>query len=72
MRNLQAWNYRTGVRDRCFGKDESTLVFQKVPAEICTNCGEEYISSLINATLLSLAREELNKGVTLEVLRYAA
>ena len=53
-------------------KDESTLVFQKVPAEICTNCGEEYISSLINATLLSLAREELNKGVTLEVLRYAA
>ena len=25
-------------------KDHTTLVFKKVPAEICENCGEEYIS----------------------------
>lgn len=53
-------------------RNDATLVFKQVPAEICANCGEEYISAEVNAALLSVAGAEMNKGVTLEVLRYAA
>ena len=53
-------------------KDNTTLVFKNVPAQICNNCGEEYISSKINSAILSHARKEANKGVTLEMLRFAA
>ena len=53
-------------------KDNTTLVFKNVPAQICNNCGEEYISSEINCAILSHARKEANKGITLEMLRFAA
>jgi YgiT-type zinc finger domain-containing protein len=53
-------------------KDDITLVFKNVPAQICTNCGEEYISSETNKAILSRAREESGKGITLEMLHFAA
>jgi len=60
--------YTTVVLER----DQTTLVFKHVPAEICNNCGEEYISSEVNKALLRHARKELNRGVTLEMLNFAA
>lgn len=60
--------YTTVVLDR----DQTILVFRRVPARICDNCGEEYISSEVNRTLLRVAREELKRGVTVEILNYAA
>jgi YgiT-type zinc finger domain-containing protein len=53
-------------------KDEITLVFKNVPAKICGNCGEEYISSEINRAILSRARDESGRGITLEMLRFEA
>ena len=53
-------------------KDDTTLVFKNVPAQICNNCGEEYISSEINRAILSRAREESDRGITLEMLCFAA
>jgi YgiT-type zinc finger domain-containing protein len=53
-------------------KDHTTLVFKRVPAEICENCGEEYISEEVNKALLLRAREELERGVVLEMLNFAA
>ncbi len=53
-------------------RDDTTLVFKNVPAQICSNCGEEYISSEINRAILSRAREESDRGITLEMLRFAA
>lgn len=50
----------------------TTLVFKRVPAQICDNCGEEYISSEVNRKLLSHARDEINRGITLELLEFAA
>lgn len=51
---------------------DTILVYKRVPASICENCGEEYISSKVNKALLKLAREELKRGVKLEVLNFAA
>jgi YgiT-type zinc finger domain-containing protein len=53
-------------------KDETILVFKQVPSEICENCGEEYISSEVNRSLLRHAREELNRNVTLEMLTFSS
>lgn len=53
-------------------KEHTTLVFKKVPAMICDNCGEEYVSAEVNKALLRRAREELDRGVVLEMLNFAA
>lgn len=53
-------------------KDEVTLVFKRVLAQIGDNCGEEYVSAAINNTLLQRAQAEVNKGVMLEMLNFAA
>jgi len=53
-------------------KDQTTLVFKDVPAEICDNCGEEYLSSDTNKKLLQLANDASKRGVSLELMKYAA
>jgi len=50
----------------------TTLVFKEVPADVCDNCGEEYLSSDTNQDLLEKARQSIERGVDLELLRYAA
>lgn len=53
-------------------RDQTTLVLRKVPAKICENCGEEYLSANINRALLQKAQEAVARGVDLELLRFAA
>ena len=60
--------YATVVLER----DRTIIVFKKVPAQICGSCGEEYVSKTVNEALLRRAREEAARGVTLEMLDFAA
>ncbi|MDZ7412953.1 MAG: type II toxin-antitoxin system MqsA family antitoxin [candidate division KSB1 bacterium] len=60
--------YTTLVLER----DQTTIVFKKVPAQICDNCGEEYVSAAVNTTLLRQAEEEWERGIILEMLNFAA
>ena len=53
-------------------RDQTTIVFKKVPAQICDNCGEEYVSAAVNTTLLRQAEEEWERGIILEMLNFAA
>lgn len=53
-------------------RDQTTLVFKNVPAQICENCGEEYLSEDTNRVLLDRAQEAADRGVDLELLRFAA
>ena len=53
-------------------REQTTVVFKKVPALICDNCGEEYVSAEVNEALLSQARTEWERGITLEMLDFAA
>jgi len=68
---------RNGVTENGFvsvllEKEDATFVFKNVPAQICSSCGEEYVSSEINRAILNRALRELGKGVALEMLRFAA
>jgi YgiT-type zinc finger domain-containing protein len=60
--------YTTIVLER----DQTTIVFKQVPAQICANCGEEYVSAAVNTALLRQAEEEWERGIILEVLNFAA
>lgn len=46
--------------------------FKKVPAEICDNCGEYYLSDAVTEQVLQKAESAINNGAELEILRYAA
>ena len=51
-------------------RNQTTLVFKQVPADICANCGEVYLSLEINRSLLKQAEQELKRGVFLEMVNY--
>ena len=53
-------------------RDQTTLVYKNVPANICNNCEEEYISFKTNKELLRHARGESDRSVSIEVLNFAA
>ena len=65
-------NTEDGYATIVLEKDKTTLVFKHVPAKICDNCGEEYISAKVNKALLQQAREEMKRGITLGMLDFAA
>jgi YgiT-type zinc finger domain-containing protein len=50
----------------------SVLVFKSVPAEVCANCGEEYVDENTTARLLSAAEEAMKTGVQVDVREYIA
>jgi YgiT-type zinc finger domain-containing protein len=53
-------------------RNGATLVFKDVPARVCENCGEEYVSEDVTKRVLSQAEEALQNGVELDVRHYRA
>lgn len=49
----------------------STLVFKGVPAQVCPNCGEEYVDEDVSAKLLQRADELAKDGAQVDVREYA-
>jgi hypothetical protein len=49
-----------------------TLVFKGVPAQVCENCGEEYVDEDTTARLLQVAEEAARAGVQVDVREYVA
>lgn len=52
-------------------RDQTAIVFKKVPPPICNNCGEEYVSTEVNEALRSQAHAEWERGTTLAMLNFA-
>lgn len=52
-------------------KEDVMLVVKDVPAQICDNCGEEYVSAEVNQKLLHHAQAEYQRGISLELMSYA-
>lgn len=49
-----------------------TVVFRSVPAQVCENCGEEYVDEQTASTLLALLDQAVEAGVVVDVRDYAA
>lgn len=52
-------------------RNEGTLVIKGVPAEICENCGEYYLSEEVAECLYAQAEEALQRGAEVEIRRFA-
>ena len=50
----------------------TTVVIKNVPAEVCDNCGEYYLSEEMTERVLTMAEEAAQQGGELEILRWAA
>ena len=50
----------------------TTVIIKDVPAEICENCSEYYLSEDVTEKVQNLAEQAFQHGVEIEVLRYAA
>ncbi|NOT00863.1 MAG: type II toxin-antitoxin system MqsA family antitoxin [Phycisphaerales bacterium] len=49
-----------------------TLIVKSVPADVCPNCGEEYVGEAVTARLLAVADEAARAGVKVEVREFVA
>lgn len=50
----------------------TTVILKQVPADICDDCGEYYLSSEITAQVLEKADAAVKSGAEVEILRFAA
>ncbi|XWK86375.1 MAG: type II toxin-antitoxin system MqsA family antitoxin [Phormidium sp.] len=53
-------------------REESIVIIKKVPAEVCDNCGEYYLSDEITEQVLQRAEIAIDNGAEVEIIRYAA
>ncbi len=51
-------------------RGDATLVFKVVPAQVCPNCGEEYVDEATTARLLQQAEDAVRAGSQVEVREY--
>ena len=72
MRHLPGRPDRNGPDYRNLARGESTIILKNVPAEVCTNCGEYYLSESVTNQLLTRAEAAVQSGAELEILRFAA
>jgi YgiT-type zinc finger domain-containing protein len=62
---------RTGKTTVTLERGSTTLVVKGVPARICDNCGEAYVSQETTRQLLETAEEALRAGVQVDVREFA-
>ena len=53
-------------------RGETTVIFKGVPADVCENCGEYYLSEKVARQIMQRAEAAVTSGAEVEILRYAA
>jgi YgiT-type zinc finger domain-containing protein len=53
-------------------RGETTVILKQVPAEVCENCGEYYLSSDVTALVMEKAERAVRSGAEVEILKFAA
>ena len=61
-----------GIATVTLEREAATVVFKSVPAQVCENCGEEYVDDETAAHLLAIFEQSVKAGVTVDVRHYAA
>ncbi len=53
-------------------RGETIVILKDVPADVCENCGEYYLSEMVSRQVLERAEEAVKSGAEVEILRFAA
>jgi len=51
-------------------RDGSTVVFKEVPAQVCGNCGEAYVSDKVATELMNEAARIIRSGAEVDVRHF--
>lgn len=63
---------RPGTVTVTLQRDNAVIIIKDVPADVCENCGEYYLSESTTRSVLRTAEESVKKGVEVEIVRFAA
>ena len=63
---------RPGYTTVTLQRGEHTLVFKNVPAQVCENCGEYYLSDETTAALYRQAEDSIRRGAEVEIRQFVA
>ncbi|MFQ6046466.1 MAG: type II toxin-antitoxin system MqsA family antitoxin [Gemmatimonadales bacterium] len=63
---------RPGTATVTLEREGSTVVMKGVPALVCPNCGEQYLSDRVSRRLAELAEAAVRRGLTVDIQEYAA
>jgi YgiT-type zinc finger domain-containing protein len=63
---------RPGKATVVLQRQGATLVINDVPAQVCENCGEEYVEELVADSVLASAGASARAGVRVEIRDYVA
>jgi len=72
MRHLQTWTNPTSFTTVTLHRDGCVVIFKEVPADICQNCGEYYLSDDMTGLRLQQAETAIASGTEVEIRRYVA
>jgi YgiT-type zinc finger domain-containing protein len=53
-------------------RNQTVIVIKDVPADVCQNCGEYYLSHAVTERIYGQAEDAVRRNAEVEVLRYAA
>ena len=59
-----------GVTTMTFEREGAVIVVQRVPAEVCTVCGEAYLDAKTTRDVLETAEAAIRDGVRVDVRVY--
>jgi len=63
---------RPGKATVVLDRGQTTVVIKDVPADICENCSEYYLTEELTEKVMVMAEEAVQNNVEVEVLRFAA
>ncbi len=61
-----------GVVSVTLNRGETTVIIKGVPAQVCENCGEYYLTDSITEKVLAMGESAVSHNAEIEVLRFAA
>lgn len=63
---------RPGTTTVVLERGNMTLVSKGVPAEVCENCGEAYLTAKVSQRLFDSAESAIRSGVEIEVREFVS
>jgi len=51
-------------------KKATIVIIKNVPADVCSNCGEYYLSAEMTRNVLKIANDAYKKGSEIEIIKF--
>ena len=51
-------------------RGDTTVIIKNVPADVCENCGEYYLTEPVSGNVMTKAERAVQNGVELEIVQF--